>query len=127
VSEYRVIGTKGDIRLDSAYGYHNKSHEFLTTDGDVKQTNTAPHDQFAAELVHFSQCILEDHEPEPSGEEGLADVQILEAIVQSAALGRKLTLTPVARDQRPNASFEMQKPSTRKVETVNAPSPTLTK
>src|SRR5882724_11615359 len=87
VSEYRVVGTKGDIRLDYAYGYHSESHEFLTVDGDVKHTNNEQHDQFAAELVHFSRCILEDHEPEPSGEEGLADVQILEAIVQSAALG----------------------------------------
>ena len=124
VSEYRVVGSKGDIRLESAYGYHDGSREFLTIEGDVKRTDNAQHDQFAAELVHFSRCILEDHEPEPSGEEGLADVQILEAIVQSAALRRRLTLTPVARNQRPNASLEIQKPATRQVETVHAPPPT---
>jgi predicted dehydrogenase len=123
VSEFRVVGTKGDVRLESAYGYHEKTREFLTIDGDTTETSTPQHDQFAAELVHFSQCILEDHEPEPAGEEGLADVQILEAIVQSAALGRKLTLTPLARAQRPSARYEISKPATRKVETVNAPSP----
>jgi hypothetical protein len=74
--------------------------------------------------VHFSKCILEDHEPEPSGEEGLADVQILEAIAQAAALGRTLTLTPVERDQRPSARLEMRKPATHQVETMNAPPPT---
>jgi predicted dehydrogenase len=123
VSEFRVVGSKGDIRLDGAYGYHGKSQEFLTVAGDTAQTRTAQHDQFAAELVHFSRCILEDREPEPSGEEGLADVQILEAIVQSAALGRKVTLTPIDRAQRPSAALEMRKPPVAKVETVNAPSP----
>ncbi len=123
VSEFRIVGTKGDIRLDSAYGYHGKSEEFVTIDGDVTHTTTSQHDQFAAELVYFSRCILENREPEPSGEEGLADVQILESIVQAAALGRKLTLTPTPRSQRPDARLEIRKPPTRKVQTVNAPSP----
>jgi len=124
VSEFRVLGTLGDLRLDAAYGYHKKSEETLTVEGKTKGTTTPPHDQFAPELLHFSKCILEDLEPEPSGEEGLADVQILESIVQSAALGRKVTLTPIQREQRPNAQLEMRKPATPKVETVKAPSPT---
>jgi predicted dehydrogenase len=123
VSEFRVIGTSGDLRLDAAYGYHEKSEETLTVEGKTKETTTPPHDQFAPELLHFSRCILEDLEPEPSGEEGLADVQILESIVQSAALGRKVTLTPIQRDQRPNAQLEMRKPATPKIDTVKAPSP----
>jgi len=124
VSEFRVLGTLGDLRLEAAYGYHEKSEETLTIDGKTKATTTPPHDQFAPELLHFSKCILEDLEPEPSGEEGLADVQILEAIVQSAALGRTVTPSPIQRDQRPNAQLEMRKPPIAKVETVKAPSPT---
>jgi predicted dehydrogenase len=123
VSEFRVVGTLGDLQLDAAYGYHEKSEETLTIDGKTKATTTPQHDQFAPELLHFSKCILEDLEPEPSGEEGLADVQILEGIVQAAALGRKVTLTPIQRDQRPSAQLEMRKPPTHKVETVKAPSP----
>ena len=124
VSEFRVVGTKGDLRLDGAFGYHGQSHEFLTIDGKTDETVTEAHDQFAAELVHFSQCILEDREPEPSGEEGLVDVQILEAIVQAANLGRKVAITPLEREQRPNQRLEMRKPAAPPVETVNAPSPT---
>jgi len=123
VSEFRVLGTRGDLHLDAAYGYHQKSEETLTIDGKTKETTTPQHDQFAAELLYFSKCILEDLEPEPSGEEGLADVRILESIVQAAALGRTITLTPIQRDQRPNARLEIRKPATSKVETVNAPSP----
>jgi len=123
VSEFRVVGTLGDLQLEAAYGYHEKSEEQLTIDGKTKTTTTPQHDQFAPELLHFSKCILEDREPEPSGEEGLADVQILESIVQAAALGRKVTLTPILRDQRPNGQLEMRKPPIHKVETVNAPAP----
>jgi predicted dehydrogenase len=123
VSEFRVLGTLGDLRLEAAYGYHEESEETVTVDGKAKATTTPQHDQFAPELLHFSKCILEDLEPEPSGEEGLADVQILEAIVQSAALGRTVTPTPIQRDQRPNARLEMRKPPVGKVEAVKAPSP----
>jgi len=123
VSEFRVVGTKGDLRLDGAFGYHGKSREFLTIDGKTEQTTTAAHDQFAAELEYFSRCILEDREPEPSGEEGLADVQILEAIVQAANLGRKVALTPIEREQRPDQRLEVNKPAAPEVQTVHAPSP----
>jgi len=123
VSEFRVVGTLGDLRLEPAYGYHERSEETLTIHGKTKATSTPQHDQFAPELLHFSNCILEDLEPEPSGEEGLADVQILESIVQSAALGRKVTLNPVQRAQRPSVKLEMRKPPIQKIETVNAPSP----
>ena len=123
VSEFRVVGTSGDLQLEAAYDYYEASQETLTIDGKTKATTTPRHDQFAPELVHFSRCILEDLEPEPSGEEGLADVQILESIVQSAALGRKVTLTPIQRDQRPNAQLEMRKPPVPKIKTVNARSP----
>jgi predicted dehydrogenase len=123
VSEFRVVGTKGDIRLDPAYSYHGKIHEFFTVDGQTEETATPIHDQFAPELIHFSQCILDDRDPEPAGEEGLADVRILEAIVESAALGRRITLSPFERSQRPSGGLEMQKPPARKVEPVNAPAP----
>ncbi|MEI9938762.1 MAG: Gfo/Idh/MocA family oxidoreductase [Pseudomonadota bacterium] len=123
VSEFRVLGTLGDLELDAAYGYHEKSEELLTIDGKTKATTTPQHDQFAPELLHFSNCIIEDLEPEPSGEEGLADVQILESIVQAAALRRKVTLTPTRRDQRPSAQLEMRKPAIPEVSPVNVPSP----
>lgn len=36
--------------------------------------------QFAAEIVYFSDCVLNDEKPEPSGLEGLSDVRIIEPI-----------------------------------------------
>ncbi|HEY4107276.1 MAG TPA: Gfo/Idh/MocA family oxidoreductase, partial [Polyangiaceae bacterium] len=123
VSEFRVVGTKGDIRLDPAYSYHGEIREYFTLDGKTREATTPMRDQFAPELVHFSQCILDDLDPEPAGEEGLADVRILEAIVESAAIGRRVTLSPFERTQRPSGRLEMRKPPPSKVEPVNAPPP----
>jgi predicted dehydrogenase len=65
-------------------GIHFALHRARHWRNDAQTETTTPlDDQFAPELVHFSQCILEDRDPEPAGEEGLADVRILEAILVS--------------------------------------------
>jgi predicted dehydrogenase len=124
VSEYRVVGTRGDIRLDPAFGYTNDLREQLTIDGKTKDKTFALHDQFAAELLHFSDCIVNDLEPEPSGEEGLADVRILQAIMQSAQTGESVSLPPFRRSRRPTPDLVMKKPRARNVRPLHAPSPT---
>ncbi|MES1173077.1 MAG: Gfo/Idh/MocA family oxidoreductase [Myxococcales bacterium] len=123
VQELRVVGSKGDLRLEGGYGYHAESREYLTVGRSTVETVTPPHDQFAAQLLYFSRCILEDREPEPSGEEGLADVQIMEAIVRAATTGQRVGLLPIERAQRPNGSLEMCIPPAATVEPIHAPAP----
>jgi predicted dehydrogenase len=123
VAEYRVVGTKGDLRLDPAYEYAGELKEFRTIDGKSKEKTYRKRDQFAPELVYFAQCILEDREPEPSGEEGLADVRVLEAIARAAKSGKSVELAPFARRKRPSERQAMKKPPVRKPDTVHAPSP----
>jgi predicted dehydrogenase len=48
--------------------------------------------QFAGQLDHMAQCVLEDREPTVPGEEGLRDLRIMEAIYRSAREGRTVTL-----------------------------------
>jgi predicted dehydrogenase len=123
VGEYRVVGTKGDVRLDPAYEYEGALQDFVTLKGKTKKTVYPKGDQFAPELVYFSRCILEDKKPEPSGEEGLADVRIMEAIAQSAKSGRTVQLAPFTRDDRPSLRQAITKPPIRRPATVHAPSP----
>ena len=123
VAEYRVVGTKGDIRLDPAYEYAGELKEHLTVDGKTKEKTFAKSDQFAPELVYFSECILRDREPEPSGEEGLADIRVLEAIALAAESGKRVKLAPFSRKKHPSARQASKKPPVRKPETVHAPSP----
>ena len=48
--------------------------------------------QFAGQLDHLSQCILQDKEPIVSGEEGLRDLRIVEAIYKSAKTKKRIML-----------------------------------
>src|SRR4029077_14162608 len=85
-SEYSLIGTKGRMRLSPAYDYSVPlAYELAIGDHKPKSKRKkfAKHDQFGAELEYFSDCILRNHDPEPSGVEGLADTRVVRAILQS--------------------------------------------
>ena len=41
-------------------------------------------DHFAAEMDHFSSCVMQGTAPKTPGEEGLKDLRIMAAIYQSA-------------------------------------------
>ncbi|MEY4580942.1 MAG: hypothetical protein RL701_5645 [Pseudomonadota bacterium] len=125
VSSYRVIGTLGELRVEPAYDYKLPLTHHLTI-GDKTSTRCfPPGDQFAPELVHFSDCILHDREPAPSGEEGLADVRIVRAIFRSAETGKAVVLTPYHPSSRPSIEQELHLPPVQKVEPVKARPPSL--
>jgi predicted dehydrogenase len=48
--------------------------------------------QFAQEIDHMSECILQNKLPHTPGQEGLQDMRIIEAIYQSAREGRVVKL-----------------------------------
>ena len=123
VSTYRVIGSKGDLRVEPAFGYTSDIQHYLTIEGQTSARTYAKRDQFAPELVSFSQCILEGIEPEPSGEEGLADVRIVRAIFRSAEIGKAVRMTPFSRSRRPSLEQQIYKPPLPHIDAVNAPSP----
>ena len=75
VSHYDLVGTKGQLRLENAYEYQGEL-KCVTTIGSKRTAKSfKPGDQFAPELIYFSDCIIRDRAPEPSGNEGLADVR----------------------------------------------------
>jgi len=124
VDEYRIVGTKGDLRLEPAYAYDGEITHHLTVGDDSTTMRFPTSDQFAPELLHFAECILEDDDPEPSGEEGLADVRIIEAMLDSARSARLVKLPPFTRARRPSLELEMTKPPVKRPKIVRAPSPT---
>jgi predicted dehydrogenase len=92
VGSYRIVGTKGQIRVDPAYEYAEGLAYELTVNGKTTRKRIARRDQFAAELLHFSDCVLENREPESSGEEGMQDVRIVQALYESAETGKAVAL-----------------------------------
>lgn len=100
-STYTVVGSRGSITLDPAYEYAQGLAYQLTVDGRSKKKQFGKRDQFAAELLYFSDCILHDREPEPGGAEGLADVRVIEALRESIRSGRWVTVELSRKKHRP--------------------------
>ena len=114
VSSFRIVGTKGDLRCEPAYEFVMDLEHALTIGGKKKQRSFPKRDQFAPELVYFSDCILNREEPEPSGEEGLADVRIIEALYRSARERRPILLPPFEKARRPGRAQEIRRPAIAK-------------
>jgi predicted dehydrogenase len=122
VSSYRVVGTKGDLQMEPAYEYQEGLTLRVRAGGRTRTQRFRKRDQFAPELLHFSDCILEDREPEPSGIEGLIDVHVIRALYESARTGTPIAIAPVTKQRRPGPELEMRKPPVRKPSMVHAES-----
>src|SRR5690606_36340928 len=106
-AHYELIGTDGVLMLDNAYNYAaDMTMRVLGKHGD-KRRRLEKSDQIAGEVEYFARCIREDVEPEPSGWEGLADVRVLQAVLQSAQFGRAVPIEPLSRPQRPYLGQEV--------------------
>ncbi len=51
-------------------------------------------------MKYFSDCILNGTDPEPDGEEGYADVRVLEGIMRALGSGKPEPLEPFTRTRR---------------------------
>jgi len=85
---YRVHCVDGYIDMERPFGYRGQE---LRTYQQRKETThefeTVNH--FAAQMDHFSECILKDTDPLTPGEEGLRDHKVMAAIEESARSGRR--------------------------------------
>ncbi|HEX6643759.1 MAG TPA: Gfo/Idh/MocA family oxidoreductase [Gemmatimonadales bacterium] len=123
VSRLQVVGTKGTLVLDPAYEYAGALEHEVTIGERTRTTSFPKRDQFAAELVYFSECVMTGEEPEPSGWEGLGDVRIIRALYESADTGRPVKLAPFDKHERPTLEQEIRKPPVSKPKLVNTEAP----
>lgn len=123
VSSYRVVGTKGDLEMDPAYEYAGELTQRVTINGRSRERVFPKRDQFAPELVSFSECILTGASPEPSGQEGLADVRVIRALYRSADTGRPVALEPLTKENRLSLDQELRRPPVTEPQLVNTESP----
>jgi glucose-fructose oxidoreductase len=124
ISAYQIVGTEGSLRVDPAYEYAEDLKHQLTIKGRKRERTFRKRDQFAPELIYFSDCIRNGTEPEPSGKEGLADVRIIRALYRSASDGRPILLGEFDRESRPGMDQEIHSPPVKEPELVRAASPT---
>jgi glucose-fructose oxidoreductase len=123
VSSFQLVGTKGDIRLDPAYEHAAELIQYVTVEGNTRKKKFKKRDQFSPVLLYFSDCILKNKDPEPSGWEGLADVRIIRALHKSAESGESVRLERFERNERPTIEQEIERPAFSKPELVHADQP----
>ncbi len=122
-SAYEIVGTRGSLRVAPAYGYSEDLKHVVTIDGKSRERVFPQRDQFAPQLLYFSDCILNDREPEPSGQEGRIDVRIVNALYQSAKTGQPLALPRMRKQVRPAGRQQISRPAVDKPRLVHATPP----
>jgi glucose-fructose oxidoreductase len=123
-SVFTVVGDKGRITLDPAYDYAGDLTVRTEIEGKKPREKKFPkRDQIAGELDAFAACVREDREPEPSGEEGLADLRVLDAIRRAAETGRAEPVHGVERRKHPAAGQGVERPPHERPSLVRAEAP----
>ncbi len=109
ISEYRVIGTKGILQMEPAYTWHGETKQSITIKSKSRTRTFKHRDQIAAEILYFADCIQKGKTPEPSGQEGLIDVRLMDAIRKAAKHERKVTVSNPKKRSRPDASQSIER------------------
>ncbi len=89
-----LMGDAGRIELEPATRYEG-NQMWVGKDGRERAITPPPgpgKTQFAGQLDHLAECVRTGREPIVSGEEGLRDMRIVEAIYRSAREGRTIRL-----------------------------------
>jgi predicted dehydrogenase len=124
-ADFEVIGTRGKLRVIQAYEYTMPMSLELTVEGHTRKKIYPVRDQFAPELLYFSDCILRDREPEPSGLEGLRDVSIIQSLYESAKNGLPVKLKSISRRHYPDLRQEIRRPRVTSPRLVHVEAPTM--
>jgi glucose-fructose oxidoreductase len=86
-NKYRVVATKGWFELEPATSYTGLRMK-VRRNGATEDRDIPQRDQFALEMDHMSECVMEDKQPLTPGEEGVRDLRLMAAIYEAARTGR---------------------------------------
>ena len=121
---YFAVGTKGSIQMNPGYMYGNPLEQIVTVGQSKSHKSFKNTDHFGGEMKYFSDCILDGRDPEPDGEEGYADVRVLEAILRALKSGQSEKLEPFTRTRRIGTDEQKETLSARRSpELVNTSNP----
>jgi glucose-fructose oxidoreductase len=119
-ASYQIVGTEGRLDVDPAYEYSEGLAYTLTIGEKTEKKKLRKRDQFGPQLLYFSDCVLGDRAPEPSGEEGLQDVRIIQALYESADTGKAVQLPPYEPAARPDTRQQIVSPPVKEPDIVHA-------
>ena len=123
VDEYRIVGERGDLSSNPAYQVGSAIKHELTIQKKKSTESFKTTDHFGGELKYFSDCIIENRQPEADGEEGMLDVRVLVAIEKALSTGQVQALAPYHRSRRPEAGQVEELSKVKEPELVGAHKP----
>ncbi len=90
--EIRLFGTKGGVKLDPEFKMFTETNGYLS---DIKLAMPTALDfngLFENEIAHFVDCVLNDKPFRSPAEDGVEMMKILDAVYESAKLGKEIKL-----------------------------------
>jgi glucose-fructose oxidoreductase len=113
-NHYEAIGTKGRLRVEPAFEWQMPLKHYMTIGEKTTEKEFTHVDHFAGELQYFSRAVLNDLDIEPSGEEGLLGIKIIEALHKSLQSKKTVSLESTVKARRPKASMVQEVPPQRR-------------
>ena len=109
---FDLVGTKASIHASPCFMFGPTTgiaYVEKTSEGS-EEHKFDPVEQFGNETQYFSDCILNDLDPEADGEEGLFDMRVLAAVERSLETGETVKLAPATRSQhvQPNQALKLK-------------------
>ncbi|MCL7416389.1 MAG: Gfo/Idh/MocA family oxidoreductase [Halalkalicoccus sp.] len=90
-SRLQVVGTDGQLLVRSPFG-GDVSQELVAERGEVHVSYTGPTvDEVREEFDSFANCVLAGVDCESDGEDGLADLRVIEAAYEAAETGERIS------------------------------------
>ncbi len=106
---YRAHLQTGWLEMNPAFNYEGLQLQTSRADGKMERTEQIKlpqKNQFALEMDHFAECIMENKTPYTTGEEGLQDHRIMEAIYEAARTGKTIELSDEVKNAKPKRGAE---------------------
>lgn len=93
-NRYRAVGSELGVDVEPATAYAGQAMRVGNPWAPLQDHPIPPQplNQFAAMMDHLSDCVRSDAEPLVSGEEGLRDMKLVDAIYRAAREGRTIAL-----------------------------------
>lgn len=99
---FRVFGSNAWGQLDPAFSYRglqmmiSRKSPTNSMAENVTNVRMGEKNQFALEIDHMADCVIQNKQPHTPGEEGLQDQKLIALIYQAAQTGKTITLPRVS-------------------------------
>jgi len=90
-SSLAVLGTDGKLALEDAF-VPRRGRRLVVDRGARTTLDGVGGGEVREEFDYFAHCVLVGTAPEPDGEEGLADMRVMDAVYESAETGTRVDL-----------------------------------